>query len=261
MKTLIKKELRQTRKILIIWLAIMLLLCGFCYFEFLSLKSSIDEMAQTVSQFPRLLMIMFGVKTDLNTALGWYTCLYFWTGILAFAYAMYLGISCIAKEVKQGTSAYLFTKPVSRKDIVLSKVAASVLNLLTFVVFTGICNYTMIILPAGGLEQAGAEVTTTIGMFLTQVIFYAAGLFIASFMKTYKAAVRIGGCFVLVVYTIAIMAEYTGIHFMDYLTPLRYFDVYEVSLHGIGISFLILTAGIMAVCIVGSLIRWENKEL
>ena len=166
MKTLIKKELRQTRKILIIWLAIMLLLCGFCYFEFLSLKSSIDEMAQTVSQFPRLLMIMFGVKTDLNTALGWYTCLYFWTGILAFAYAMYLGISCIAKEVKQGTSAYLFTKPVSRKDIVLSKVAASVLNLLTFVVFTGICNYTMIILPAGGLEQVGAEITTTIGMFL-----------------------------------------------------------------------------------------------
>ena len=89
----------------------------------------------------------------------------------------------------------------------------------------------MIILPAGGLEQAGAEVTTTIGMFLTQVIFYAAGLFIASFMKTYKAAVRIGGCFVLVVYTIAIIAEYTGIHFMDYLTPLRYFDVYEVDVY------------------------------
>ena len=40
MKTLVKNEFRQTRKTLLIWLGIMLLLCGFCYFELLSLKDS-----------------------------------------------------------------------------------------------------------------------------------------------------------------------------------------------------------------------------
>ena len=68
MKTLVKNEFRQTRKTLLIWLGIMLLLCGFCYFELLSLKDSLDEMARTVGQFPRLIMIMFGVKGDLTTA-------------------------------------------------------------------------------------------------------------------------------------------------------------------------------------------------
>ena len=81
MKTLIKNEFRQTRKTLLIWLGIMLLLCGFCYFELLSLKDSLDEMARTVDQFPRLIMIMFGVKGDLTTALGWYACIYFWEGL------------------------------------------------------------------------------------------------------------------------------------------------------------------------------------
>ena len=76
MKTLVKNEFRQTRKTLLIWLGIMLLLCGFCYFELLSLKDSLDEMARTVGQFPRLIMIMFGVKGDLTTALGWYACIY-----------------------------------------------------------------------------------------------------------------------------------------------------------------------------------------
>lgn len=38
MKTLVKNEFRQTRKTLLIWLGIMLLLCGFCYFELLSLE-------------------------------------------------------------------------------------------------------------------------------------------------------------------------------------------------------------------------------
>lgn len=86
MKTLVKNEFRQTRKTLLIWLGIMLLLCGFCYFELLSLKDSLDEMARTVGQFPRLIMIMFGVKGDLTTALGWYACIYFWEGLLVFAY-------------------------------------------------------------------------------------------------------------------------------------------------------------------------------
>ena len=40
-------------------------------------------MARTVGQFPRLIMIMFGVKGDLTTALGWYACIYFWEGLLA----------------------------------------------------------------------------------------------------------------------------------------------------------------------------------
>ena len=81
-----------------------LLLCGFCYFELLSLRDSLDEMAAMVSQFPRLIMIMFGVKGDLTTSTGWYVCIYFWEGLLAFPYAMSLGLSCVAKEKKFGTS-------------------------------------------------------------------------------------------------------------------------------------------------------------
>ena len=79
MKILIKNEFRQTRRLLLIWLGIMLLLCGFCYFELLSLQDSLDEMAAMVSQFPRLIMIMFGVKGDLTTSTGWYVCCLLYT--------------------------------------------------------------------------------------------------------------------------------------------------------------------------------------
>ena len=176
MKTLVKNEFRQTRKTLLIWLGIMLLLCGFCYFELLSLKDSLDEMARTVGQFPRLIMIMFGVKGDLTTALGWYACIYFWEGLLAFAYAISLGLSCVAREKKFGTSEYLFTKPVERKTIVLAKVIVSAVNLLVFALFSGVCNYFTIVLPLGGLDQPGAVLSTTMGMFFTQLLFFALGL-------------------------------------------------------------------------------------
>lgn len=176
MRALIKNELHRSRKHLLIWLGIMFLLIGFCYYEYLSLKDSLGEVALMLSGMPRLLTTMFGVKGDFNTALGWYSCIYFWVSILAFVYALNLGISCIAKEVKNGTSAYLFTKPVCRTEIVLSKIIASAVNLLIFSAFSGLCNYMLLILPTGGLEQPKAALTTTIGLYLTQLMFFTVGI-------------------------------------------------------------------------------------
>ena len=248
MKTLVKNEFRQTRKTLLIWLGIMLLLCGFCYFELLSLKDSLDEMARTVGQFPRLII-------------GWYACIYFWEGLLAFAYAISLGLSCVAREKKFGTSEYLFTKPVERKTIVLAKVIVSSVNLLVFSLFSGVCNYFAVILPMGGLEQPGAGTATVVGMFLTQLLFFALGLLFASLFKSYKAAVRVGTVFVLAAYAVAITAEYAGNRFLDYLTPLRYYDVYEVALNGVYLSSIVLTVLIVGACVMVSTRRWKLREL
>ena len=236
MKTLVKNEFRQTRKTLLIWLGIMLLLCGFCYFELLSLKDSLDEMARTVGQFPRLIMIMF-------------------------AYAISLGLSCVAREKKFGTSEYLFTKPVERKTIVLAKVIVSAVNLLVFALFSGVCNYFTIVLPLGGLDQPGAVLSTTMGMFFTQLLFFALGLLFASLFKSYKAAVRAGTVFVLAAYVLAFTAEYTGNRFLDYLTPLRYYDVYEVALNGVYLSYIVLTVLIVGACVMVSTRRWKLREL
>ena len=81
MISLIKKELKLTRKILLIWLGIIILLCVFAYIEYLSLKDSLPILVEMLNDFPRILMVMFGVSEDLNTALGWYGCIYFWAAI------------------------------------------------------------------------------------------------------------------------------------------------------------------------------------
>ena len=112
MKALVKNELRLTRKLLLIWMGIVLILCGFAYFEYLSLKESLNELTGLISNFPKILKAMFGVSGDLTSALGWYGCMYYWVTMLTNSYAVYLGVSCVAKEQAQGTAEYLFTKPV-----------------------------------------------------------------------------------------------------------------------------------------------------
>lgn len=155
MKTLVKNEFRQTRKTLLIWLGIMLLLCGFCYFELLSLKDSLDEMARTVGQFPRLIMIMFGVKGDSRLPLVGTRVSIFGRGCWPLPSNLSGPVLC-GEGKKFGTSEYLFTKPVERKTIVLAKVIVSAVNLLVFALFSGVCNYFTIVLPLGGLDQPGS---------------------------------------------------------------------------------------------------------
>lgn len=84
---------------------------------------------------------------------------------------------------------------------------------------------------------------------------------VSAIFKSYKAAVRAGTVFVLAAYVLAFTAEYTGNRFLDYLTPLRYYDVYEVALNGVYLSYIVLTVLIVGACVMVSTRRWKLREL
>ena len=102
MKALIQKELRLTRRSLLIWLGFILILGGFTYFEYLSMKDSLAELSEMMNAFPKILMVTFGIGERLDTTLGWYGCIYYWVTILTYSYAVYLGVSCVGREKARG---------------------------------------------------------------------------------------------------------------------------------------------------------------
>lgn len=261
MKALIKNELRLTRKMLLIWMGIVLVLSGFAYFEYLSLKDSLNELTKLVLDFPKILKAMFGVSGDLTSALGWYGCMYYWVTLLTNSYAVYLGVSCVAKERTQGTAEYLFTKPVRRSVVVLAKAAACACNLLVLAVFSGACNYFTAILPLGGLKQKGAVLATTTGLFLTELALFALALLTSGLARTYKTAVRAGAGILVAFYGISISAEYLEAPALYYLTPLKYFDVYTVAERGIHISFFLLAMMIVVGSVAAVQKIWTDKEI
>lgn len=261
MKALIKKEMRLTRTLLFIWMGIVLLLCGFAYFEYLSLRESLGELAELIDTFPKILTVMFGVGEELTSTLGWYGCIYFWVAILNYSYAVYLGISCMAKETVYGTAEYLFTKPIRRNKIVAAKTLSGICSLLILTIFSGLCSYFTSILPLGGLKQPGAVVTTTIGMFLTEVVLFSLGLLISSLAITYKNITRLGAGMLLGFYGLYVIAEYLEIPALYYLTPLKYFDVYTVAREGFSVPFLLVSTIIVIGSGAAAQKNWTNREI
>lgn len=260
MCAMIRNELRQTRKALCIWTGVMLLLCAFSYFEWLSFRDSMEELTELLNRFPRLVLIMFGVRGIWNGQMDLFCCIYFWLALVGFAYAVCLGVTCMGKEYKSGTFEYLFTKPVSRAQIVLAKSVAAGINLLVFAVFSGIGCYLF------GVSQlhlfSGASIMLiAVGMFLTQLLLFAAALFTAAWAGYDRAAARRGAVLLLLFYAVYFAVEYTENFTLRYLTPLEYFNVYDVA--GKGISFVpfLLTVTFVFLCVRVSMTRWARREM
>ncbi len=261
MKVLIRKELRLTRNLLLTWMGLVFLLGIFTYFEYLSMKDSLDELVVIMNAYPRIMMILFGIGEGLGSVLSWYGCIYFWVTILSYSYAAYLGLSCVAKEKMQGTAEYLFTRPVNRSQIVMAKTVAGICNLFILAAFCGLSNYVSFIMHLGGLEQNSILITTTIGMFLTEIVIFALMLLLSGLTRTYRKAVRLGTGMLLGFYVLYVAAEYLEIPALFYLTPIKYFDVYAVARDGFQTSFLLISA----VIIIGSVIKaqklWGKREI
>ena len=97
MKTIYLKELKQTQKTLVIWLVLIVMLTGFAAIEFIVLKDAMGEIAAMAESFPKIILILFGLNgVRVDTPLGAYQCMVFWTNLLAFFYAGFSGIFAVS---------------------------------------------------------------------------------------------------------------------------------------------------------------------
>ncbi len=243
MKAIYLKELKLTRKMLMIWLALIVILTGFAAIEFIMLKDAMAEIAAMADSFPKIVLILFGMNgARIDTALGAYQCMVFWTNLLAYFFAGFLGVYAVAREEKFGTSAFLFSKPHKRSSIVYAKILASVTNLAIFALAVGVMSYLCIILPLGDRRIVGTHILTTAGMLLTQIVLFTIGLFISGVVRNYKFASLFTMLTVVVFYGISFVLDYIGtMDFLNFLTPVRYFNVVSVSKNGLSFPYVLLS--------------------
>lgn len=143
----------------------------------------------------------------------------------------------------------------------IPKIFASVCNLLVLTVFSGLCNYFASVRPLGGLENRGAAITTTMGMFLTTIVLFALAFLVSSLSKTYKRTALFGTGLLLGCYGVYIVAELLEFRLLYYFTPLKYFDVYTVAREGISLIFLLLAAVITTLSVAIAKKMWIDREI
>lgn len=241
MKTIFKNEWRLSRKSLMIWAGIMLLLVTMAVIEFGALKNAMKALAVTVEAFPKILRIMFGINDlPIDTVMGAYACMYFWYTLIAYPYAASLGAYIVTKEEMFRTAEFLYTKPHQRSTVLTAKCFVALANMAILVIITAASTIFFLLPVIDGFAILPQVLLTMLGMFLTQLVFMAVGMLCAAISKRGKTALFLSIAFLILSYVLAFTIEYTGSKGLDMLTPVRYFNVALVLQKGIVPSYLIL---------------------
>ncbi|WP_409228821.1 ABC transporter permease [Gudongella sp. SC589] len=259
MKSIIFKELRLQRKLILIWSFILILTAAFGGIEFKGLQNQMDMLETTVADFPRIVKIMFGVDAfPISTPLGGYASMFYWYQLVLFALAVYIGYYIVSRDEKDSYADFIYTKPYDRRTVLLSKGVVVLIINAVFAILTAVGTVIFLVpFIADGSSLIPHIVTSTIGMFFTQIIFSAVGMFFGSITGHFRKGM-LGGFMVLIIaYAIAFSIEFVGnLDHLNFLSPVRYFNLASLAEGGFDPLYLALSA-----ILVGGLMLLAVKRL
>ena len=219
--TLIKHELMQGWKSLMIWtisIGFFVAICVFMYPEMESEMQGVNDMFSSMGAFTAA----FGMdRLNFGTLIGFYAveCGNI-LGIGGAFFAALIGISVLAKEEKERTAEFLLTHPVSRIRIITEKLSAVMLQII-------IMNIVIFLLSIASVTMIGEDVPCKelcllhLSYFLIQIELAGICFGISAFLT--HGGLGIGLGIATIMYFLNIVANISeSAQFLKYITPFGY---------------------------------------
>lgn len=256
-------ELRAYRKSTIIWTVSLIAVLVLFLSMFPSIAKDADEFKKLLEGYPEPVRKAIGLEMDqLFTILGFYSYSFLYLSLCGAIQAMNLGTSIVSKEVREKTADFLLTKPVTRKQIMTSKLLAAITSLI-------LTNIVFIIGASLMASQVATEdysyqvfMLISFSLFMIQLIFLSLGLIISVIARKIRSVLAVSLGTVFSFFIIAMLTAASGDEAKRYLSPFKYFDTAYIMEHSrYETSFLLVGLGIILAAIVSSYLIYVKKDI
>jgi ABC-2 type transport system permease protein len=228
-KNLFLKEIRRNSVSLMIWMIVITLLIVVTmsfYRTFLENQSKIVGM---LSLIPKGALQFKGISNfnDLMSVLGFYAANnVIYMMVLGSIFSIVLSSNILLKEEYDKTAEYLLTRPVTRSEIFISKLAVLSINVFILNLVTALAGFICMELVMKTPFSIGAFLILSIYTLLLNILFGAIGLFLSTLIKRAKPITTFSIGLVLIFYFIYTLSKITeGAAKMGYLSPFRFASV------------------------------------
>ncbi len=234
MNILFKREIKSSYKAFLIWTISTIFVTYMSFWEYGVIGEGTDYEAMFATM-PEIARILFGL-TDLGMSdiIGYYALIIYYIIFIGVAYAFILGNSIMQKEIDDKTSEFLFTKPITRRDILIGKMLSSFAIILFYCLINAI--FTIVMMTSiGDNVYPNSEITTIVsltyvGLFILMLMIYQITLGI-NIATNKKIASAVAGIIIMYMYALSIAVQiFEPIKDMNILTPWRYFAI-DVIVH------------------------------
>lgn len=258
------REMKANRKSLIFWSMGVFLMVASGMGKYAGLSSSGQSMSAMMAEMPKSLQAILGIgNLDLNKASGYYGLLFLYLLLMATIHAAMLGANIISKEERDKTSEFLFVKPVSRTNIITSKLLAALVNVLLFNRVTFLSSVLIVGQYSKGESVHGDITVTMLGMFILQLLFLFIGTATAAVMKKSKKAGSLATGVLLLTFVLSIAIDLNDkLEYLKYITPFKYFEAKNVMYGGgLDIVFVSISAVLIALLFTLTYVFFKRRDL
>lgn len=260
-----KREMKINLRGFIVWTSILigLFLVVFLVYPSIVNNDSIGMMNEMMKLFPEEMLKAFNMDiSSIDSAFGWLkTEGFVFVLLITGIYSGILGSNILLKEEGDKTIEYLNSVPITRKNIVLSKIFCGLLYIILMVLVIGIFNF--IGLYMSGDFNKKVYILLSITPVFSSVVIFAICLFLSTFTHKTKKTLGISLGIVFASYFFNIIAEMgESTEFLKYVSVYTLADIRNVILNAsINPLLVSLTIGITVILIVLTMIHYERKEL
>jgi ABC-2 type transport system permease protein len=259
------REMKAHRKSLIIWSIGLIFMVVSGMSKYAGMSGTGQSMNDLMADMPKSLQAIMGTGVfDLSKASGYYGVLYIYLLLMGTIHAVMIGSNILAKEERDKTSEFLFVKPISRSQIVTSKLAAALTNIIIINLITLVTSISIVVHYSNGEEGVIGEILTLIGgMFILQLLFMLLGSGIASVARNPKRASSWSTSILLICFIFSIVIDLNeNLEFLKFLTPFKYFDAKNM-MYGGGYDFIffILSIVFIGLFLVVTYVSFQKRDL
>jgi ABC-2 type transport system permease protein len=206
----------------------------FIYFSFFSVfADQAALMNEMMANFPPEMRAAFGLDNmDLSTVLGFYSLLFLFTQLCLAIQAGNYGFGLVSIEESEWTADFLLSKPVSRAQVLTSKLLAALTSLTITNLAVWVSSFAAISIFRGEREyEPRTLILLLLSIVLFQLFFLSVGLVISLLVKRVRSVTPYSLGLGFGSYVLSAFSGMFGDVALELITPFKHFDAAAIVKH------------------------------
>lgn len=262
--TIYLHEFRIRLKSVLIWslsVSALLFIFGSFFSLFADQAALMNEM---LSRFPPEMSAAFGMdKMDLATVLGFYSFIFLFVQLCLAIQAGNYGFGLVSIEENELTADFLLSKPVSRAQVLNSKLLAALSSLTITNAVVWIVSFITITTFRGEYEyEVGTLLLVLLSIVIFQLFFLSVGLVISLLVKRVRSVTPYSLGLGFGSYVLSAFSGIFGDVTLEYLTPFKHLDVAAIVKNGAyDMPLLLLNIAVTVISLAASYWLYLRRDI
>jgi ABC-2 type transport system permease protein len=259
-----KHEFRTRLKSVVIWSLALTVLVAFYFSMFPIFADQAALMNEFLARYPQELRAAFGMdRMDLSTVLGFYSFIFMFVQLCLAIQASNYGFGLVSIEESELTADFLLSKPVSRTQVLTSKLLAALTSLTITNMVVWVSSFAAISLFRGQREyEPRTLLLLLLSIVIFQLFFLSVGLVISLLVKRVRSVTPYALGLGFGTYVLSAFSGVFGDVKLEYITPFKHLDPTYIVQHGAyNTPLVLLNVAVTLVALVVSYWLYTRRDI